>query len=84
MLEIAAPLGLPTWAKTKDPDSEGVIHNAFLDGQCVELQRQLTVKDQELSVEALSSSMQYFEATHHEGGWKAIRSGSPHNPSKVN
>ena len=75
----------PTRAQTKDPDGEEVLmlRTAFMGGLRAELQRRLTVENQEVSLKALFTRTRYLEATHLEGGQEANRIGGHHKPTRA-
>lgn len=53
----------PIWAQKNDPDGEEILRTSFLGGLRSEVQRCLTVEDQELSLKSLFTRAQYVEAT---------------------
>ena len=55
-----------------------------MDGLRAELQRRLTVEDEELPLKDLFTRGQYLEAAHHEGNQDASKGGGYRNQSKSN
>ena len=66
----------PNWARNKDPDGEEVLRGAFVAGLRLDIQRKLTVDEQELDLRSTFSRAQYIEATFREAPSKAKGSGS--------
>ena len=61
-----------------------MLRTAFMGGLQAELQRRLTVEDEELPLKDLFTRGQYLEAAHHEGNQEASKGGGYRNQSKSN